>query len=226
MVARDVFAGAVCVAEQKFRIEVSYCSFSRSNELRFLVGDIVKYSENKLRAYIGIKSRMTVYSIGTELRRLLDEYFYVSLPASKKHRQVQKKQEYEKLYDVPQRPLSLSEAAKIEAGSWETTKELVTAFEEETSDETLNDICDDKGQNNSRQSDNDDCFHIYRKAILELIDGKASAIYDLASALGRLPDAVVDSINEIAFDSFGDTLIEDDGMGNYTVIEDYIEYFR
>ena len=38
---RDAYAGAVCVAKEKYRIELEYCSFSRSNELRFLVGDIV-----------------------------------------------------------------------------------------------------------------------------------------------------------------------------------------
>ena len=226
MITRDVYAGAVCVAEQKYRIEVSYCSFSRSNELRFLVGDIVKYSENKLRAHIGIKSKMTVYSLGVELRRLLDEYFSVSLPSVKRSRQVQKKQEYEVLYDVPKKPLSLTDAAKIEAGSWETTKELIVAFEDDIQTEELNEQIEENVGTITSEIPNDDPFNIYRKAIVDLTNGNPRAITELASELGRLPDSVVDDINEIAFDTFGDTLIDDDGMGGHTVIEDYIEYFK
>ena len=72
----------------------------------------------------------------------------------------------------------------------------------------------------------DDSFMPYRATIMKLIEGDLTAISRLAAELGKLPDAIVDTINEIAFDSFGDLLIEDDGMGNYTVIEDYIEYFK
>lgn len=224
-VTRDAFAGAVCTWEQKYRIEVSYCSFSRSNELRFLVGDIIKYCENKLRAHVGVKSRMTVYSLSTELRNLLDNYFAEHLPVSRKSRQPVKRQEYDVLYDVPKKPLSLTDAARIELCSWDTTKELITAFEDEISDIELSAIQGEAPSGENVVTD-DDSFLPYRATIMKLIEGDLTAISRLASELGKLPDAIVDTINEIAFDSFGDLLIEDDGMGNYTVIEDYIKYFK
>ena len=71
-----------------------------------------------------------------------------------------------------------------------------------------------------------DAFEKYRSAIVELVNGKPSAIHRLAAAMGKLPDALVDEINEIAYDILGDLLIEDDGMGTYSVIEDYKEYFN
>ena len=229
LIARDVYAGAVCTSEQKYRIEVSYCSFSRSNELRFLIGDIVKYSENKLRAHIGIKSKMTVYSLSVELRRLLDEYFVAALP-TKRSKQNIKRQEYDVLYDIPKKPLSLSDAAKIEEGSWETTRALINAFEGNENNVSLTPIayesvgiCNDI---NKSKDEIPDRFSAYRDTILRLINNDPSAINKLASSLGKLPDAVVDTINEIAFEEFGDQLIEDDGMGGYSVIEDYIEYFK
>ena len=229
LIARDVYAGAVCASEQKYRIEVSYCSFSRSNELRFLVGDILKYSENKLRAHIGIKSKMTVYSLSVELRCILDEYFAAALPA-KKAKQIIKRHEYDVLYDIPRKPLSLSDAAKIEEGSWETTKELINAFEKEEpishSTHIVYEAVDACNDIDIKKDDTSDRFSIYRAAILKLIDNEPSAINKLASSLGKLPDAVVDTINEIAFEELGDQLIEDDGMGGYSVIEDYIEYFK
>lgn len=227
-VTRDVYAGAVCTWEQKYRIEVSYCSFSRSNELRFLVGDIIKYCENKLRAHIGVKSRMTVYSLSNELRVLLDNYFAEHLPVSRKSRQPVKRQEYDILYDVPKKPLSLTDAARIESSSWDTTRELVTAFEDEPFDIELPTDNDTQCEvlNTENEATDNDSFLPYRATVMKLIDGDSTAISRLAAELGKLPDAIVDTINEIAFDSFGDLLIEDDGMGNYTVIEDYIEYFK
>ena len=229
IVARDVYAGAVCTAEQKYRIEVSYCSFSRSNELRFLVGDIVKYSENKLRSHLGIKSKMTVYSVTAELGGLIDKYFASHLSAVRRSKKTVIRQDYEKLYDIPKKPLSLSDAIRIEDSSWETTKELIAAFDDMDGTIEIPQF-ENKTKEvysvNTEKNDAYDVWGIYRSPIIKLINGEAYAISDFASEHGKLPDAVVDCINEIAFDTFGDLLIEDDGMGNYTVVEDYIEEFK
>ncbi len=235
MITRDVYAGAVCVSDEKYRIEVSYCSFSRSNELRFLVGDIIRYAENKLRAYIGIKSKMTVYSVTVELRHILDEYFTASLPSKRTSKKTAERQEYDVLYDIPKKPLSISDAAKIEAGSWETTKELISAFdaddwddEEITPDSSpeIEQIKPDVTVDPTAADVESDPFGKYRTLITSLLNGEQLAISDFAKRIGKLPDAVVDEINEIAYDAFGDLLIEDDGMGGYSVIEDYADDFR
>ena len=45
-----------------------------------------------------------------------------------------------------------------------------------------------------------------------------------AKALGKMPDALADEINALTADGeIGDIILEDDGKGSYTVIEDYRE---
>lgn len=128
-VTRDAFAGAVCSYRLKRRIEVDFSSFSHTHELRYIMTDVLKYAENAIRARISVKSRLTVYQISTELRRVLDAYLETALPQKAPIRYEKKPQpDYEKQYDVPARPISLERAARIEAESWETTKKLVEAF--------------------------------------------------------------------------------------------------
>ena len=46
---RDSYTGALCTPRVKKRIEIEFCSFSHSHELRFIVTDILKYAENRIR---------------------------------------------------------------------------------------------------------------------------------------------------------------------------------
>ena len=218
-VTRDAFAGALCVADQKYRIEVEYCSFSRSNELRFLVGDLVKYCENKLRAHLGVKSRMTVYSLSTEMRAVLDSYFSEALPRGAVKRKAEP-QAYEALYDVPAKPLSLSLAARIEEESWETTRELTEAFEEPvTKIEEVSPISAEKAPAPIHASDSPD-FGVWDPLLRRLLAGESHVIEAEARALGKLPDTLAESINEIAFELIGDAILEEEN-GFYQMIEDY-----
>lgn len=228
---RDAFAGALCSADIKYRIEIKYCSFSRSNELRFLVGDIVKYAENKLRAYLGIKSRMTVYSLPTDLQKRLDRYFELELPGKKPVAIKRIPQEYDKLYDLPRKPFSLKDAEKIEEASWETTGKLLTTFESDPEFEWLETKSEDliepvtvalESEPIAEKSDLRTRLGKYLKAILEVSSGDTKAIDRLAVSLGKMTDALADEINEIAFEVYGDALIEECD-GGYVVIEDYRE---
>lgn len=126
---REAFSGALCSYRIKKRIEVDYLSFSRSHELRFLVGDIIKYAENKIRASLGIKSRLSIYSVPAEICQVVDHFLDESLPKNRRQTAKDERHEYDDLYDIKKEPLSLSNAAKIEKESWETTKNLVEAFE-------------------------------------------------------------------------------------------------
>ena len=228
-IERDAFAGALCSASQRYRIEVKYCSFSRSNELRFLVGDIIKYSENKLRAFFGIKSKMTVYSVSGELRALLDNYFSQNLPSKHIKKAVkEERHDYDVLYDVPQKKLSLSDAAKIEEDSWLTTKGLVEAFEEQKSEVeiTLPDKKIFPTEVITENKKEDDGFGEYRSLLVSMLNGNQNALKEFASKINKMPDAVADEINERAYDIIGDAVIEDDGMGAYVIIEDYRYLFE
>lgn len=128
-ITRDAFAGAVCSYRLKRRIEVDYASFSHTHELRYIMTDVLKYAENAIRASISVKSRLTVYQISTELRRVLDAYLEGTIPKKAPIRYEKKAEpDYEKRYEIPVRPISPEHAARIEAESWETTRRLVEAF--------------------------------------------------------------------------------------------------
>lgn len=228
---RDAYTGALCTADIRVRIEVRYCSFSRSNELRFLVGDLIKYAENKIRVYIGVKSRMTVYSIPTELQRILDEYFALHLPGKRMSKPKQAEhQPYEAMYETPKKPLSIKDAAKIEEASWTTTELLVSAFEKPEdsfepepiapeSEENLTSAAIESEETSELAQRLGACYAI----VCELFKGNSKALHIAAMKMGKMPEALADDINEIAVEVYGDALIEECDNG-YSVIEDYREY--
>lgn len=231
VVSRDAFAGALCIANERYRIDISFCSFSRSNELRFIIGDVVKYAENKIRAHIGIKSKMTVYSLSVELRTLIDAYFLNNLPSKRQSKASVERQEYDVLYDLPKKQLSLSEAARIEADSWSTTAELIEAFDDGSNIEAseYNAIVDTELKSEDAEScdraGDGDPFLQYRPFIDAVLCGDMRTLHELAKGLGKMADGIIDEINEIAYETIGDSLIEDDGNGVYKVVEDYCNMF-
>lgn len=225
---KDAFAGALCTDKNRYIIEIKYCSFSCSNELRFLVGDIVKYAENKIRTKLGIKSKLTVYSITSELQEKIDRYFNENSGDISPTKALKKEapQEYDVLYDVPVKPLSLSDALKIEESSWDTTNDLVSAFEEHTNDtesipcETFV-ACENIAAPASENEDTE-------------IKAALGDLYDIAVAIkskdkqklfeltkGKMIDAIVDQINEISTDVIGDILIEEDASGDFILVDCY-----
>lgn len=219
------FEGAVCSSANRYTIVAEYCSFSRSHELRFLVGDAVKYAENKIRSHIGVKSRLTVYSLPNDIREVIDAYFSAALPAVR--RTAAKKnvrEEYDVLYELPQKKLDISNAHKIETESWSTTKDLVEAFDgqeilpmEETVPELTVNAVADTGEVTLATG-----LGEYYPLVVALKDGSNAPLKELANAQGKPVEAIVDAINEIAVDVIGDILVEDID-GTYTVIDDYAD---
>lgn len=263
-VTRDAYTGALCSYRNKRKIEVSYTSFSRSHELRFLMGDMVKHVENRLRSWVGVRSRLSVMSLPIPVRDALDAYLN-PLEPPKSALPVKKKEEprpaYESLYDLPPKAVSLTDAAAIEADSWETTRILVEAFE--VADGAENDVPPGgnevaRGANDVRRASSgndvapvaqtegngesgesgesavntkpaltaergeDSLLAPYAPFIKAALDGDSASLRAAAKALGKMPDALADEINALTADGeIGDIILEDDGMGGYTVIEDY-----
>ncbi len=229
---RNVFDGALCASSQRYELEVKYCSFSRSNELRYIMGDIVKYSENKIRGFLGIKSKLSVYSIGNGLQTVLDTYFEDVLSKAPHISKVKKeeKHDYDVLYETPERPLSLENARKIENDSWSTTFDLVSAFEENeyvAVDEV--EFSKFSGEDRTEAKDNTEplnelssVLREYLPFVLAIKKGDINKAEELAKTLGKLVDSIVDTINEISADIIGDILIEDTGFG-FEIIECYRE---
>ena len=222
---RNAFDGAPCVSSQRYEIEVKYCSFSRSNELRYLMADIVKYAENKIRTYLGIKSKLTVYSVSVELQRELDKYFESELfNIPKLSRKKEEVHEYDALYELPKVEFSLKKAKQIERDSWSVTNDLVSAFEEDSSfvpEELVIDTSIAEPMVTEAKSSVSDEELTLRERLLEYIEfvdaikqGNADACKDIAMKQGLMPESIVDLINEIAVEQIGDILIEesDDGL--------------
>lgn len=222
---RDSYTGALCTPRVKKRIEIEFCSFSHSHELRFIVTDILKYAENRIRAYIGVKSRLSVNALPTEIKNLADEYFSSELPVQTLHPSIKDEiPEYEKLYEPVSQGMSFESASEIEALSWETTGKLVEAFSEED-DITENTIAEEP-QIEIAQGTEDDFFTSLGDVEIEFIKAALRENYAeqgrIAASAGSLADVIADRINTLSADTRGDILLEDVGAG-YAVLEDYID---
>ncbi len=244
-VTRDAYTGALCAYQNKRRVEVAYTSFSRSHELRFLIGDMVKHVENRLRGWIGVRSRLSVMSLPIPLRDALDAYLNPLAPA-KSAPSAKKKEaprpDYEALYDLPAKPLSLADAAAIEAESWETTRILTEAFAEEEPpveaptkapanasvpvtaappvSEPVSEATPPPAAPLAREGSTP--FGALTPFIAAALAGDATAQRAAATSLGKMLDAIADAVNAITAEGeIGDIVLEDDGTGFYAVIEDY-----
>ncbi len=220
---RNTFTGALCVGNIRRRIEVEYFSFSHSYELKYLVSDILKYSENKLRTAFKVKSKLSIYALPTEMKKCIDEYFeaVVFTPESRGafgavENRSREQLEYEKLYIPKAKPLSIEQAQKIEDSSWDVTKLLVETFEEENQVETNSRELQNTEQSSDIKTALGDRWSFVKAVLLGDIKRQRTE----CARLCIMSDALVDEINEIAADVLGDILIEDTGDG-YEIIEEY-----
>lgn len=222
---RDAFTGALCAERNKFKVEVEYCSFSRSHELRFFITDVVKYTENQLRSVLGVRSRLSVYALPVSIRELLDAYLKEKLPkrTQKQVRDVEK-EEYEKLYDLPKTELSLSHAASIERLSWETTERLVEAFDEREEEQppALKEppVAEPFGNAPTTPATESDPWKRFRAYLAAVLSSNALEKRAAVQRAAVPEEVLADEINTIAADLLGDILLEESDCG-FDVIEDY-----
>jgi len=243
-ISAKAFEGAVCSSANRYTIEAEYCSFSRSHELKILITDVVKYTENRIRQALGIRSRLSVYALPTSVRSWIDEYLASVLPARERGALPQKEMsrpDYEKQYDTPHKPISFAAAEEIERRSWDTTRRLVEAFEEDGEreksirseapwGETENPLQEKAlqpvpiafSEENGGTLEQTDVWSPYRAFLRAVRKGDSAAQRAEAKAQGILSEVLADRINELAADAFGDVLLEETD-GGYAVIEDYAE---
>jgi hypothetical protein len=121
----------------------------------------------------------------------------------------------------------LADAKRIEQESWQTTNDLIAAFEEDMvfsmeeveektkvteeapiapTENAVGELCEALGD-----------WLAFARAVL---NGDVAMQRQEAERLGKMRDWIVDEINGIAADVIGDILIDGDG-DEYTVIEDY-----
>ncbi|MBP3583941.1 MAG: TerB N-terminal domain-containing protein [Clostridia bacterium] len=241
--SRSAFPSSLCTHAVKCRLEIEYTSLSADAELRREITAAVRYAENKLRALIGIKSRLAVKGLSPRFSELLDGYFDSLIRKERARRERESLPEYEKLYDAPREALSFSGADEIERMSWQTTLRLVedtdlapeplpkesaagtdlaipdTDLKPPTTDTAL---IGENGEKSHPCVKNEAAIEGENAARYGLSDADVSLIREALFG-GAISDfAAMERINEAFSDGFGDVILEPDGDA-YIIIEDYKE---
>ena len=241
----------VNIVNKNVKLEIEYYSLST---IRDLVTNAVRYSENRLREHLAIKSKLNILYLNPAVKDAIDAFFDTNYPAipvidrrrreARQSTQVPEVNEYDKLYDLPRTEFSAERALKIEEESWETTRKLEAAFAEsdegtpkviqpvETKIEVKtspNVIVDEIAiQPESNSSIIAEIGTRVPKAVefLRLCFSPSLAEQrKFASNIGKSPDELADLINEAALEIMSDILLEEDGMG-YFIIDDYKDLFN
>lgn len=244
--SKIAFMGALCSsAKTKKRLEISYASIALETDLRACISDIIKYSENKIRNVIGIRSRLSVKHIDNNVKTIVDNYFSSVFGKSTESILVP---EYEKLYDSKSEPFSIEAAKNIEQRSWDVTQKLVEAFEEDAEvEENLAEIPPTSSDSTSlpdystslsydatqlvNESEPDEASNFYKaisqySELFELIKSeKYSEQINYIKSNKLIFEAVADEINEVAAEIFGDILLEEADIG-YKIIDDYKDMIK
>ncbi len=226
---RDAYSGAICAAEVKRKIEVRYTAFARNDRLKAVVTEYVKHTENRIRAYLGVRSRLSAAPLPERSNELMSRCLGELLPLKGRSTQRPEKPAYERLYDLPQKPLSYAEAARIETDSWDTTRRLVEAFSEEgealapapvpTPAPPSVSLPQEISQAPLAEREGEP-FAPYRGFLQAVLQEDSAAQRQEADRAGMLPEVFADRLNELAAEELGDILIEENG-GAFCVIEDY-----
>ncbi len=230
LIVREAFPNSLCTHKVKCRLEIEYHPIARATQLREGVTAAVKYTENRLRALLGVKSRLSVKGLKDEYKATIDRYFDAVFEVV---RAAQKPPvaEYEHKYDAPKESLSMAGAMDIEQRSWDNTFRLVSEFEAEELKENL--ISADKTGQKTKDKEientmptvqttdetvsaegrfglSDAHVDMLRRALSGEVQGDAEV------------DMLAETINETFSEQFGDiVLCASDG--GYALIEEYRE---
>ena len=236
---KTAFAGSLCTHTVKCNLEIEYTAVADSPEMRAIVTTALKYTENKLRACLGVKSRLAIRDLPDEYKRIIDKYFEAEFERLKRERAKANQPEYERLYDAPEEKISLSDAIEIERASWKMTARLVEGTEAEAEldkeevsissssaerEETA--VSESLADNVAESREDGDTYGLsvdeidYISAVYDENVNKKSAV---VRSIGMPDDAIAEKINEAFADNFGDVVLELSEDGEYRVIEDYFE---
>lgn len=214
------YIGALCSEAHRYTIGISYCSVSGTEALGTLLTSVVKYAENKVRAALSIKSRLSVPGLPSRYKNMIDAYFESRLPVIRKSARIEEaRPAYEAMYDAPSEGFSEDMAQSIEALSWENTRLLIT--EEEAEEVFASPTAPVAVQEVRKESDAADGLPLDDVAVLYLLfhEGEARA-RSYALKNGLLFEGAVERINDYFTDTVGDIviLLED---AEASVLEEY-----
>ena len=223
-ISRNAFRNSLCTHSVKCRLEVEYVPLSKADNLCRYVTAAVKYTENRLRAYLGVKSRLAVKDLPDEYKNIIDKYFDGVFEKVKRERLQATMPEYEKLYEARAEVLSFDGADEIERDSWSTTARLVSENEEDAITPVF--VIKNTAENENIKAESDDSgiglddseLH-FIKAVKEF---DCDTIKRISESFGMMPDSFAERINEKVSQSFGDVVI-DGFYPEMSLIEEYEE---
>ena len=234
VVKRDAFPNSLCTHMVKRKLEIEYYPIADASGLRTGVTAAVRYTENKIRALLGIRSRLAIKDLPNDYRRIIDYYFDGVAKREEKKKKQESTPSYMHLYDASDTGMSRAGADEIERISWTTTARLVEGTEDESPDtftslevntpavptKTEDSTPTDSTAEPTPTVTDADTYGLSRAAIDYIAHLCLGRAYTPNAAMPV--DTLVEIINEAFSDGFGDVIIEptDDG---YAIIDDYKE---
>ncbi len=217
---RRAFLGALCSYAVKYEITVEYRSFSGSLSLRRRMTAAVKYAENRLRALLSIRSRLAVIEIEGWAKEEIDRYYDRLADSMKREREYRERPAYEARYDAENATVSFTGADEIERDSWENARLL--APEEEVLEPVPVAPVVEKQTEEPTNGGEITFSEAERTFLAGLLAVDAATCARAARDAGLSVDGMVEKLNELATEQFGDIVIEATDNG-YAVIGDYVE---
>ncbi len=211
---RDSFGGSLCAYNVKRKIEVEYFDLQNIGDISFIVSDMVKHCENRVRAYLGIRARLGIQNLTEQHKNILNEYFDKFLPAP--YYEKTKKKTYEEYVvteEIKPFEVSFSKAKEIEKASWAVTDKLVDeeVVEEQPAVE--------------QKSIESESLDIARQALLYILEDNTEKFIETANESYMMPETLAECVNELCFEVLGDIGIEERD-GKYVVIPEYEQEIR
>ena len=219
-VIRDAFSGSLCSYNTKRKINVEYYDVTNVEELSFIVTDAVRYCENRIRASLGIRARLSVQNLTEQQKDVLNGYFDKELPSH----YVEKKKKKEYVYEAEEteaRPFKVSfeNAREIEKRSWQITDRLVEYDEYEEDEETKVTEAAENGKTENISIEAES-LNAAKTALVCIVNGDKEGFMKIAEECYMLPETLAECVNELCYEVLGDIGIEETEDG-YRVISDY-----
>lgn len=191
-IKRDVYVGALCTSTAKRTLHIEYYPLYRPSKMRTEVALAVKYAENKLRAYIGVRSRLLTNGLSDEAKERIDGYFFETLGCVSRHSLTGEKPEpeYMSYYESKNEGMEIDRALDIEKQSWLTAQLMGECFDSECEDcDTASDTAPDAKDNSGVMTDvatrtEENCMFLLDSEIGDV----AFDTSDLAGALESIGD--------------------------------------
>ena len=206
-------------------MEITYYSVQDVSYLRGTVTAALKYTENKIRAALSVKSRLSVPPLDKSIRECVDAYFDRVSPRLTPARE-REIPAYEKLYDALRESTDLSRADQIERESWSNTRALVSDEEwrevENNQKTYLYSSADVAFAMQTTDDDVQSLTSLEREYLQLVLEEKRESIHAFLARHSVLEEELACSLNEKGMEKIGDVILESDENG-YALVPDYVE---